>query len=289
MISKKSGPTQIVNSYLDGIRISKNEFYDFKTVVETLRNVKEEKLWKILDWFRFLHEIEIPGWRPRNSTRKMAHMLLENDKLHKLVFYALFCPSYKKGKEEFGFRTDNVGETTLSGIKNLILLDKKTREFGFYCEKPISIFFDLAIEQADKVIAAGGLRDLEKNIINFKNHLPDTVSFERLSEIAPNLFNQIGYEGKVIEPLLVSNKIFLRIVKRGKLFYQLFGWNDEQIIERSKIVATSEALTGNFLRNRYKNGIMVYTPTMLERSMLYSDNKLYDQPPPIVFPNKSGS
>mgnify|MGYP000520828319 FL=1 len=96
------------------------------------------------------------------------------------------------------------------------------------------------------------------------------MEFSLLSEEFPELMDIIGYHGIVIEPLPVDEIILKRIIERGKKFYELFGWSLEKIEERSKIIASSEAIVGTFLRTKMPDAIMIYTPTMLERAQVYS-------------------
>lgn len=278
--------SEIINLYLENKRIPKQEFDDLKFIAEETSGIDTKKRRQIFDWFRFLQKFEIVGWRPKPITRQIVKILSANSKTHPILLYALFCPSYKKGVGAFGFRTDDVGATTKAGIENLTRVWKKTKELGFHCEKPFAIFFDVAIEQADKVLTAGGLGDLEINIRNLKRYLLPGVEFSKLSSLDRNLFETIRYKGIVFDPLPIPQEIFQRIVERGKKFYQLFGWSDEDVVKRSKIVATSEALVGEYLKKTYPRGIMIYTPTMLERGAVYSGMNFETDPLPIIFPQK---
>ena len=154
---------------------------------------------------------------------------------------------------------------------------------GFKCEDPEAIFFDISLEQPEKTIYM--IDDLNKNIENFCKYLPEGMKFSLLSEKFPELIDIIGYKGIAIEPLPVDDVILNRIIDRGKKFYELFGWSMEQIIARSRIIASSEATVGTFLRHRMSNAIMVYTPTMLERAQIYS-GKHQNDPLAIVIPKK---
>lgn len=280
---------QIINLYLENKRVPKHEFDDLKLIIEETKGIGGGKRKRILDWFRLLQETEIIGWRPRQVTRKITQILKDNSESNKILFYALFCPSYKKGKEIFGFRTDDVGMTTKAGVKNLVGVWEETQELGFSCERPLAIFFDLAIEQVEKVLSSGGLADLEVNIKNLKSHLSEQVKLVKLSEINKDLFSTVGYRGTIIDPLPIPDETFKRIVERGEKFYELFGWTQDQVVERSKVIASSEALTGEYLKREFPMGIMVYTPTMLERGAVYSGMSFKTDPLPIIFPKKEGS
>lgn len=264
-----------LNTLLNNRRITKEQFDDLKNVAN-ITNFNE----KILEWFIQLHEIEVPGWRNKLVTKKLCEVLMSGQPLH---FYSLFCPSYVKGENKSGFRTDDVGNTTKNGLKRLAQIVTMTRNLGFNCNNPEAIFFDVALEQPEKTINM--LDDLKENINNFKKYVPEDVEFCLLSKKFPELLDLVGYQGVVLDPLPVDDSIMKRIIERGKKFYQLFGWNDEQIIERSRVIASSEGIVGMFLRQEMPLSIMLYTPTMLERAQIYS-GKHQDDPLIILVPKK---
>lgn len=264
-----------LNIFLKGERITKEQFDELKYVAKFTEFNNN-----ILNWFRYLQEIEIVGWRNKLVTKKICSILQKNEPLY---FYALFCPSYKKGIGEVGFRTDDVGDTTKNGLKVLKEIVVKTRQLGFKCLDPEVIFFDVALEQPEKTMDM--LDDLKKNINNFCKYIPNGVNFALLSEKFPELLDIVGYHGIIIDPLPVDETILNRIVERGGKFYQLFGWDMDKIINRSKVIASSEATVGNIIRSKMPNSIMVYTPNMLERAQVYS-GRHQDDPLAIIIPKK---
>ncbi|MDO4963379.1 MAG: hypothetical protein Q4E75_04700 [bacterium] len=270
-----SNLTQKLNNYLKNERISKENFDDLKYIAN-LTDFNE----KILDWFRYLQTFEVVGWRNKLVTKKICEILTDNKPIK---FYALFCPSYKKGKDAVGFRTDDVGNTTRNGISKLNEIANATKAMGFNCESPEAIFFDIALEQPEKTVNM--IEDLNKNILNFKKIIPSNIKFSLLSDKYPELKDIIGYSGVIIDPLPVDKIVLDRIIERGAKFYELFGWDEKKIITRSKVIASSEAVVGMFLRKDINNSIMVYTPTMLERAQVYS-GKHQDNPLAIIFPKK---
>lgn len=270
-----SNLTQKLNDYLKNERISKENFDDLKYVAN-LTDFNE----KILDWFRYLQSIEIVGWRNKLVTKKICEILTKNEPIQ---FYSLFCPSYIKGKDVAGFRVDDVGNTTKCGISRLSEITDVTSKMGFKCKSPEAIFFDIALEQPEKTINL--INDLNQNITNFKKYIPANMNFNLLSEKYPELKDIIGYTGVIIDPLPVDKVILDRIIERGAKFYELFGWDEEKINYRSKVIASSEAVVGMFLKNNMPNSIMVYTPTMLERAQVYS-GKHQDDPLAIIIPKK---
>lgn len=275
-LNTKSNLIQKLNTFLNNQKLSKEEFDDLKHIAE-ITNFNE----KILKWFRFLQNIEIVGWRPKQVSKTICNILTNNKDIE---IYALFCPSYLKGDNVYGFRTDDVGETTKYGLKMLNYISNKTQELGFKIKKTSAIFFDLALEQSEKSI--NKLNDLKINIENFKKYIPNNIKFSLLSERFPELIDIIGYKGIEINPLPISSTTLNRIIERGEKFYERFNWSKEQITERSKIIASSENIVGTFIRYNMPNSIMVYTPTMLERAQIYSGYKFETDPLAIIFPKR---
>lgn len=264
-----------LNDFLKNEKLSKENFDDLKNVAN-FTNFDE----RILSWFRYLQNFEIVGWRNKQVTKKICQILQKNEPVH---FYSLFCPSYLKGDGATGFRTDDVGNTTKSGLKKLMEITEATKRVGFLCDKPEAIFFDIALEQPEKTIFM--IDDLNKNIENFCKYVPKEMQFDILSNKFPEVMDIIGYNGVIINPLPVDEVILKRIIERGKKFYELFGWSIEKIVERSKVIASSEATVGTFIRNRMPDAIMIYTPTMLERAQIYSGRN-QDDPLAIIVPKK---
>lgn len=273
----------ILYSFLKGKKLAKDHYDDLKIVVETCisMNATEERMTDVLKFFRFLQDNETRGWRPKQVTEGITERLLRQD-TYGIELYALFCPSYKKGIGAHGFRTDGVGETTKWGLAELKRFSEKMKKLGFEVN-PRVIFFDLAIEQPDKSMSE--LEDLDQNIKNFTKETLKHFEYapEILSLSYPMLRDVVGRQGVKLDPLPVPQVVFDRIVERGRKFYELFGWSEEQILERSKVIASSEALVGYQLRESFPNGIMFYTPTMLERAMVYCGQRLSD-PIPMIFP-----
>lgn len=198
-----------------------------------------------------MQTFEVTGWRNKRVTLKICKILENNEPLQ---FYSLLCPSYIKGMNKAGFRTDDVGNTTKNGLEKLMEITKQTEKIGFICKNPEAIFFDIALEQPDKTIYM--LEDLKQNIQNVKKYIPNGMKFSILSEKYPELKEIVGYYGVQINPLPVDNDILERIIERGKKFYNLFGWNIDKVIERSKIIASSESTVGTFIRHDMPKAIM---------------------------------
>lgn len=264
-----------LNFFLNNEKIQKERFDDLKNIA-----IYTDFDEKVLRWFRYLQDFEITGWRNKQMTRNICKILQKGEPIK---FYSLFCPSYKKGDGVAGFRTDDVGNTTKIGLEKLVEITEATKRIGFKCEEPEAIFFDLALEQPEKTIFM--LDDLKKNIENFCKYVPNNMKFSTLSNKFPELVDIIGYTGVITEPVLIDEIVLNRVIERGRKFYELFGWSMEKIIERSKVIVSSESIVGTFIRYRMPDSIMLYTPTMLERAQIYS-GRYQNDPLAILFPKK---
>jgi len=264
-----------------GIKNSAGKFY--------LDDKSEKALASVLRCLEFIAEGEIIGWRSKQMTKALVSQLLAPFLGHrKLTIFAIFCPSYKKGIGSFGFRTDGVGETTRLGLKNLADLYNCAVKNNIPLNKPLGLFFDVAVENHQKVVKNNGLSDLNINFENLKKEatkLSFPFIFQKISKI-PELFEKIGYQGIICGPLPISRASYSRILERGRKFYQLFGWTEKEVVFRTKVIARSEYLVGKWLRKEIMPAILVYTPTMLERGEIYSGRQLATNPFPAYFPRK---
>lgn len=75
---------KLLNQYLKGRRIPKYKFDDLKIVIDQVGYNK-----RILDWFSYLQEYEVVGWRPKLVTKKLCQLLLNSSKEKPLEFYVL--------------------------------------------------------------------------------------------------------------------------------------------------------------------------------------------------------
>lgn len=178
--------TNKINSIIQNKRLKDFQFKELKTIYEYCIEKNVANIRPIIDWFVFLQVNEITGWRNKKNTLNIVDNLI-NSKIYPVSFYSLFCPSYKKGDNLYGFRIDTVGATTVSGISNLTKFTEYTESLGFKVDEPVAVFFDLALEQFDRLQTYDWKNELESNIQNFCDHLPPSIKFEKLSD-EPSLF-----------------------------------------------------------------------------------------------------
>lgn len=277
--------TNKINVLLGGEKIDPSHYRELELLFKLGREINGSMdVDRVFELFRFIQTNEVVGWRSSIVTKKILRLLFANNLEKPLGFYALFCPSYAKGLEQIGFRTDDVGDTTVNGLKYLDAITKLAYRLGFTVKKPAVIFFDLAVERAEKIIELNLVTDLETNFDNFRRraHLvSQDFQIERLSEL-DDMQSQIGFCGIQTGSLGVPKELFDKVVWRGNLFYKLFGWREDQVRRRSEVICRSESFVGGYLRRRFPDDIFIYTPTMLERLFVYSGYKYKSNPLPII-------
>lgn len=244
-----------------------------------LKNKSEEEVNRVISAFKFIHNNEIVGWRNKQVTNKIVELLLRN----KFVLYVLFCPSYKKGFDALGY-TGKIGENTKKGIEVLTKFESFFSSLGIELATK-AIFFDIAVERFNdlKLSDQDWIHDLQNNYYDLLNKVPFNFETTRLSSHT-ELMSRIGYEG-IANKDAVPNEVYNRILERGRKFYLHFGWDEEQIKERTDIVVGSESYVGNWLRKEYPHSIMLYIPTMLERLYIYSGHNYKTDPLAVICPN----
>ncbi len=254
-------------------------------------SIPDESLYlleKIASFLIYLNENETKQLRTAFETQKLINNLLFCQLNRKLfTVLGLLCPSYKKGINCIGFNKE-IGETTKRGIKNIKTTLEKLQELNFLSEGVV-VFSDLVVENYNEMINNNQFLEIKHNIASvkdfvFKNapnlKLKLLSDFENFKEIMPVQ----GIDG---EPDLVSKDLFNIVLKRNKTFYgQQFGWPEEKIIKRTKILACSYPVIGDFFRKEFSPFLFVYTANSLERARMYQGTKEKTNPIPIFFPTK---
>jgi len=115
---------------------------------------KDIDLLKIIVNFIFwIKENECPNFRTREETERLIFEIYLSKILNKkIIFFALFCPSYKKGVDLCGFNRE-IGETTKRGIENLDRLSLKADSLGIK-NRCLAVYSDLVLENCDKMTSS---------------------------------------------------------------------------------------------------------------------------------------
>ncbi len=240
-----------------------------------------KKIGKLLLW---IEENECPNLRTNKETENLIKFLIESYNTGKEInVFALFCPSYKKGKAEVGFKIE-IGETTKKGLHNLNLIVKKFKEFGFNTNG-LAVYSDLALENFDKLLKKD-LADLETNYNSFSEFgFKFDLAITKLSEIG-SCFNSIGFQGINSETCDYNDEKIEALVLRSKPFYEeVLGWKVEDIKKRTINLINSCSKMGEEIRKLNPLSVMLITENMYERAKFYYAS-MEENPLPIVYPAK---
>jgi len=246
------------------------------------------KLLPIVNFLKWISDNETKNLRTSFETMRLIDFLIEAiDSRKELVVLALLCPSYKKGIGEFGFNKE-IGESTRIGVDNTGRVYGTLRDMGFNVRMVI-IFADLVIENYKEITSHNALGDLQSNISSARSYLAeksDLAEFHKLSS-----FNYIASR----LPLCgiddnwnsIDFSTYQLVLKRNMNFYiNQFGWTTDKVVARTKTLASSYPIIGDFFRNEFGNILFVYTANSYERAAMYQGLDAKTNPIPIFFPKK---
>ena len=247
------------------------------------------KLKILISWWQLLNKISIPEWRDTLTTRKIQRIicssLVDN---RPLTFYAIFCPSYKKGIGVSGY-TGKIGNHTKSYIRKYSNFVTETQKIGFMTNA-VAYFSDLLLENFEKLIGTDYKKDLRNNFLSFKKEF--SVASKRkietrlLSEIDA-FKSTIGEQGTLDGKINIPKKFFNIVMERNKVFYlNELGWSVQTVKERTEILARCYSKMGEVFREIYPNGVMFWVESAYERGSMYSGVQ-QDNPIPIIYPTKN--
>jgi len=242
-------------------------------------------------WWEYFLSHESPNWRTRRMTEIILDLIIRSIINNTSLFiYAIFCPGYKKGKRAFGFKT-HIGTTTLRGIKALSKLTSQTSKLlNVPLEPPEAWYSDLLLENYEKVVKFGELKNLEKNFNSFKketSNIDKSIKVKKLSEVS-SMEKLIKPEGLQKGPVRLPKKILERVYTRNLLFYRdVLGWSEKDTKKRTDVLARCYPVMGEEIRRLYPNSLMVFTENAYERGAMYSGMEIDKNPVPIFYPRKN--
>jgi hypothetical protein len=241
-------------------------------------------------WWGYFLSHESPHWRTSRMTEIILDLIIRliiNNK--PLFIYAIFCPGYKKGRGAFGFKT-YVGGTTIRGIKALSKLTNQTKKLNIPHHLPEAWYSDLLLENYEKVVKFGELKNLEKNFNSFKketSNIDKSIKVKKLSEVG-SMEKLIKPEGLQKGPARLPKKILERVYTRNLLFYRdVLGWSEKDTKKRTDVLARCYPVMGEEIRRLYPNSLMVFTENAYERGAMYSSMEIDKNPVPIFYPRKN--
>ena len=181
-------------------------------------------------------------------------------------FIGILCPSYKKGKDQIGFK-DEPGQTTYIAFNNLKRVYEKAILFGI--DATMSMFFyDVAVENSNK-LTEQDWEDLRQNIIQDKAIAKAlNVPFGLISKTFPALKNMIVPPKKDLLKM-VNEEVLKNVINESKEFYKGFGWTEEEAEKRALHMAYAYTIESSYLRKHFKNPVVIYSAYSYERMKLY--------------------
>ena len=262
------------------LKKEKRQRYSFK-------EEHKEQLKKTFLFWRYLSDIFCKNFAEKVTLASIAKKIISGVFNNRdILFFGLFCPSYKKGVQAYGF-VENVGMTTKRGLTNLSKIYTFAMSLGIMCRAE-AYYCDLILENYEMIIAEDCLRDLEKNYGQFYKtglSINSSLILKKLSQVKP--FSDVLPRGAIsCEEITIPTVIINRIIKRSYLFYRnVFGWSFQQCVQRTKELAVAYAMIGEIIRNSFENSIIIFTENMYERGALFNGNQM-QEPIAIIFPNK---
>ena len=271
------------------IRILKQSNVGKKVENQKMEYSEEEftLLRKITSFLVWLDERECKHFRTIKETTEMIESLLTSLKENKeILFFALFCPSYKKGKTAKGFN-EEIGNTTLRGIENLSAIYSQAKLLQIPC-KAMAIYGDLVLENSNK-LNKKDFDDLQTNFANFRKfgeNVNSEIEFTKLSDLEI-CKKRIGLDGITEGEIPLTIREIKRIEKRSYPFYkEILGWDEDKIKKRTGDLARSCSFIAKEIRKLNPLLIMVMTENIYERAKFYQggeENKTL----PIFYPQKT--
>lgn len=233
---------------------------------------------------------EADGFRDVMGRKTFHELLLRIFRDNEAItYFGILCPSYKKGIGAVGFAKEP-GNTTYRAFSNLARMVSNTQLLGIRCEAAM-FFADISVENFDKLLQRDW-DDLEK-IIWLDSVIAKAyeINFDRLSHYFPKLGQIVGREGRKanLNKLDVNPKAIKRSLWRDRWFYpDNFGWSIKEAEKRTVIHAHSYFWQGKFIRETFKNPVMIYSAYDYEKAGLYN-GKNGNLLPCVVFPKKDQS
>lgn len=240
------------------IKYSENELDSIKSVYLFF-----EDLNKIINW-TFLSD--------KDNDRVALFFLNSLLLTKKLEVISVFCPSYKKNKNEFGY-SSNIGTKTKLNIEMIHKVLKLATKYGISASATI-YFSDLILENYSRLKFIDYKSQLKSNFHDLKMKVPPTFSVKLLSSLG-DLNNQIGEIGPD-EPLIdINNKDFEIVLNRNRLFYKdCLGWKEPEIIERTFELTKAYPYIANAINKEYGGAIYFWSESAKERLRLMRNLKL---------------
>ncbi len=272
-----------------GIRVLKQNNIGKKVENQKIEYSEEEftLLRKITSFLVWLDERECKHFRTVEETKEMVESLLTSLKENKeILFFALFCPSYKKGKATKGFN-EEIGNTPRRGIENLSAIYSQAKLLQIPC-KAMAVYGDLALENSNR-LNKKDFNDLQTNFTNFRKfgeNVNSEIEFSKLSDLGI-CKKRIGLNGITEGEIPLTIGEIKRIEKRSYSFYkEILRWSEDKIKRRTEDLARSCSFIAEEMRRLNSLLIMVMMENIYERAKFYQGSE-ENKTLPIFYPQKT--
>ncbi|MBI5133818.1 MAG: DUF2156 domain-containing protein [Candidatus Taylorbacteria bacterium] len=244
----------------------------------------------LIRWWSFMNLSTNAEFRDGASSRqiqeKVAHSVLTGEPL---IFFAIFCPSYRTGAGQYGFNSC-IGPHTHRAAAAFTDMVLAAREMGIDATG-IAYFSDLLIENLQHLKNTGYKDDLAKNYASFRDEIENkgrgAVVAQLLSSV-PECVAEIGESGVAMDPSFKDNSVYKQVYKRDSLFYKtVLGWKEKEIDARVSVIFGSYQKLARIFSKRHRNGLLYWTEGMYERGLIYRLDPEHSVP--VMYPkDRSG-
>ncbi|MEK6913494.1 MAG: hypothetical protein AABW47_02370 [Nanoarchaeota archaeon] len=248
-----------------------------------------EKIKIMLNWWVCLEKYTNIEWRDAFTTRIVQERLINAILAgQSLVFFSIFCPTYKKGVGQFGYQR-SIGDNTKQLIESISSFVEESDNLGVKIEMTF-YFSDLLLENYNNLVGTGYKEDLGCCYESFLKEVlfwsKGKIKIELLSSI-PKCKYLIGEAG-VKSNSDVNLEIYERVLNRDKIFYiENLGWNMDMVKKRTNIIFGSYIKLCGIFYELYPSAIMFWTESAFERGLIYRAKT--KESIPIVYPKKNES
>lgn len=247
-------------------------------MIDKEKTIKESNVENIIqDYWSNLVKDESNEFIRSGQAKKSFYSILYDAILNKkpINYINILCPSYKKGKNEIGFKKEP-GQTTYVAFNNLKRIYKNTINLGIDATMT-TLFYDIAVENAHK-LSSQDWHDFEQNIIQDKIiSKVHNIPYNLVSKVFSSLYKEVGRNGVVFtkEELLqkfpINKDVLENVIMESKEFYTtLFGWTTEEAEKRALCMAHAYTLESGIIRKHFKNPVVIYSAYSYNRMALYS-------------------
>lgn len=249
-----------------------------------------ERLSILIRWWVLLDSSTNPEFRDAASSEqirdRVVHSVLTGEPL---IFFGIFCPSYKTGVGVYGFNRC-IGPHTHRSVESFSKLVLATRDAGI-ATRGVAYFSDLLIENLDKLEGTTYRDDLVSNYASFCNEVrglgQGSIEARLLSSV-PECLSEIGERGIRADNSIHQSPLFQRVYKRDCAFYKpVLGWSDADVFNRTEVIFGTYQKLAEIFSKTHPKGLLYWVESMYERGLIYKSDPANIVP--VIYPKEHGS